>query len=86
LAGETFAHPHTAVVAAGPSPLAAHRSVVVFAGLSAEGTWTCPRRFPDRGGAGTEVLLMESGEPLQRLAIPASGDSPGVSTATLGSP
>ncbi len=49
LAGETFAHPHTAVVAAGPSPLAADRSVVVFAGLSAEGTWTCPRRFPDRG-------------------------------------
>ncbi len=59
MAGETFAHPHTAVVAAGPSPLAADRSVVVFAGLSAEGTWTCPRRFPDRGGANAEVLLME---------------------------
>ena len=35
IAGETYAHPQTAVVAAGPSPLAADRSVVVFAGLSA---------------------------------------------------
>ena len=39
VADETFAHPRTAVVAAGPSPMAADRSVVVFAGLSAEGTW-----------------------------------------------
>jgi hypothetical protein len=71
LAGETFAHPHTAVVAAGPSPLAADRSVVVFAGLSAEGTWECARRFPDRGGASAEVLLMEAGQPVRRLAVPA---------------
>src|SRR5204862_8321348 len=27
--GETFAHPHTSIVAAGPSPMAADRSVVV---------------------------------------------------------
>jgi len=86
VAGETFAHPHTAVVAAGPSPLAADRSVVVFAGLSAEGTWTCPRRFPDHGGAHAEVLLMEAGSPVQRLAIPASGDAPGIAAATAGSP
>jgi hypothetical protein len=85
MAGETFAHPLTAVVAAGPSPLGTDRSVVVFAGLSAEGTWTCPRRFPDRGGAGAEVLLMEVGEPVQRLAIPSSGETPGIAAATAGS-
>ena len=46
LAGETYAHPQTAIVAAGPSPLAADRSVVIFAGLSAEATWMCPGGFP----------------------------------------
>jgi hypothetical protein len=69
LAGETYAHPRTAVVAAGPNPLAPDRSVVVFAGLSAEATWTCPRRFPDRGGATAEVLLMEHGETTRQLAV-----------------
>src|SRR5262249_941358 len=70
VAGETFADPHSAIVAAGPSPMAANRSVVLFGGLSAEGTWECARRFPDRGGATAEVLLMEAGKPLRRLAIP----------------
>ena len=70
VAGETFANPHTAVVAAGPSPMAADRSVVVFAGLSPEGTWECVRRFPDRGGATAEVLLMEAGTPNRRLTVP----------------
>ena len=65
-----FAHPLTAIVAAGPSPLAADRSVVIFAGLSAEGTWMCPRRFPDHGGAGAEVLLMENGGSVRHLAVP----------------
>jgi hypothetical protein len=69
VAGQTFAHPHTAIVAAGPSPSAADRSVVVFAGLSAEGTWECARRFPDQGGATAEVLLIEAGAPLRRLAL-----------------
>jgi hypothetical protein len=72
VADETFAHPHTALVAAGPSPMAADRSVVVFAGLSAEGTWECARRFPDRGGATAEVLLMETDAPHRRLAVPAA--------------
>ncbi len=69
LAQETFAHPHTALVAAGPSPMAADRSVVVFAGLSPEGTWECVRRFPDRGSATAEVLLMEAGSEDRRLAL-----------------
>ncbi len=71
VAGETYAHPHTAIVAAGPSPLAPDRSVVVFAGLSAEGTWTCPRRFPDNGWAAAEVLLFEEGSATRRLAVPS---------------
>jgi hypothetical protein len=72
IAGETYAHPHTAVVAAGPSPLAAGRSVVVFAGLSAEGTWSCVRRFPDHGGASAEVVLMPGDQSIRTLAVPPS--------------
>jgi hypothetical protein len=80
VAGETFAHPHTAVVAAGPSPLAAGRSVVAFAGLSAEATWMCPRRFPESGGATAEVLIMEAGAAPRRLAVPPTGAAPTVAT------
>lgn len=76
--GETFAHPQTAIVAAGPSPMAEDRSVVVFAGLGTEGLWECVGRFPDRGGATAEVLLFEAGGPTRRLAIasPTTGDAP----------
>ena len=76
--GETFAHPQTAIVAAGPSPLAADRSVVVFAGLGTEGLWECIGRFPDRGGANAEVMLFEAGGPTRGLAIapPTTGDAP----------
>jgi hypothetical protein len=72
VADETFAQPRTSVVAAGPSPMAAHRSVVLFAGLSAEGTWDCVRRFPDHGGATAEVMIFEAGGPVRRLAIAPS--------------
>jgi hypothetical protein len=81
VAGQTYAHPHTFVVAAGPSPLAANRSVVVFAGLSAEGTWTGARKFPDGGRLAAEVLLWEAGGPMRRLAMDPSGDSAGIAAA-----
>jgi hypothetical protein len=81
LAGDTYSHPLTSIVAAGPSPLAADRSVVIFAGLSAEGTWMCPRQFPDHGGAEAEVLLMENGGSIRQLAVPTSGNAPGIAAA-----
>jgi Phospholipase B len=70
VAGETFAHPQTGVVAAGPNPMATDRSVVVFAGLGTEGMWDCVGRFPDRGQATAEVLLMEAGSPMRGIAVP----------------
>jgi hypothetical protein len=81
VAGQTYAHPHTFLVAAGPSPLAALRSVVIFAGLSAEATWTAARKFPDGGRLAAEVLLWEAGGPMRRLAIPPSGDQTGIAAA-----
>ncbi len=81
VADETFAHPRTAVVAAGSSPMAADRSVVVFAGLSAEGTWDGIRRFPDHGGATAEVMVMEADGPLRRLAVPCAAKGRGIAAA-----
>jgi hypothetical protein len=77
---DTYAHPHTAIVAAGPNPLAPDRSVVVFAGMSAEGTWTCPRRFPDHGSVHAEVLVLGEDGALRELALPTSSEPPLVAT------
>jgi hypothetical protein len=82
LGGETFAHPDTAIVAAGPNPETGSRAVVVFAGLSARATWSCPHRFPDHGGAGAEALLMEAGHPIRPLAIRITGKAPGIAATT----
>ncbi len=78
---ETYAHPHTAIVAAGPNPLSADRSVVVFAGLSALATWNCPRRFPDHGSATAEVMVFEEGSGMREFAVPSSGESPEIAAA-----
>jgi hypothetical protein len=78
---ETFANPRTAIVAAGPSPMAADRSVVIFAGLGTEGTWNGVRRFPDHGGATAEVMIMEADGPLRRLAVPCSTNGRGIAAA-----
>ncbi|MFO0889652.1 MAG: C45 family autoproteolytic acyltransferase/hydrolase [Isosphaeraceae bacterium] len=69
-AGKVYAHPDTALAVAGPNPAAGDRSVVLFAGLSATGTYQGIRRFPDNGGAAAEMLLMEAGRPIKRRAIP----------------
>ena len=79
LRDQTYAHPHTALAAAGPNPLAKSRdrSVVVLAGLGAEGTWQAIRRFPDSGPIRCEVLLMESGSSPRHLVVPP-GQAAGV--------
>jgi hypothetical protein len=78
VAGETFAHPHSAVVAAGPNPLAAARSVVAFVGLSAHATWICPRRYAESGLPTAEVLIMEAEGPTRALAVPVASPAQGV--------
>jgi hypothetical protein len=64
LRGETYAHPGSAVVAAGCNPLNPRYSVVAYAGLGGEATWHCVQRLPeDTFGDSlvTEVLLMAAG-------------------------
>ncbi|MBS0209575.1 MAG: hypothetical protein JSS27_11550 [Planctomycetes bacterium] len=43
---QTFAHPDSAVIAAGPNPENRARSLVVFAGLSADATWHVVSKLP----------------------------------------
>jgi hypothetical protein len=64
LKGKTYAHMASAVIAAGAHPLTPRRSVVVFAGLSADATWRCVQRLPtDTWGAPrpTPALLIVAG-------------------------
>ena len=69
------------MAAAGPNPLAKGRSVVVVAGLGADGTWQGVRRFGEGGGAAAEVLLQEAGGPIVPLAISPKA-APGPITAS----
>jgi hypothetical protein len=71
---ETYAHPGSAVVAAGENPLNPRYSVVVFAGLGAEATWQCVRRLPEEtwgDGCVTEVLLMPAGSSAKPIIVSA---------------
>jgi hypothetical protein len=76
---ETFAHPRTSIVAAGPSPYHPERSIVIFAGLGAEGMWDCPRRLPEgRDGASAEVIVLAAGESARRLVVTPSTKPEGI--------
>jgi hypothetical protein len=67
--GETYAHPHTAVIAAGPLPDDPRHSAVIFAGLSAEATWHCVKSAGERAGAPAEVLVLPATGSERRLAV-----------------
>ena len=58
---ETYAHPATAVIAAGSNPLDRRYEVVLFAGLSGEATWRCAQQVGDRGSPPAEVWLSAVG-------------------------
>ena len=76
LGDETYAHPATAVIAAGPNPLDRRYESVLFAGLSAEATWRCAREFGDRKTSPTEVWLWASGAKPRSLVITPPPPSP----------
>jgi hypothetical protein len=76
LRDETYAHPATAVIAAGPNPLAGRYEVVLFAGLSAEATWRCAQQAGDRTNPPAEVWLWASGaRPRAMVATPAGDET-----------
>jgi hypothetical protein len=75
LRSETYSHPATAVIAAGPNPLDRRYEVVIFAGLSAESTWRVAQQAGDRRSPSAEVWLCAAGtRPRALIATPAATD------------
>ncbi|GAC1472237.1 MAG: hypothetical protein NVSMB9_19250 [Isosphaeraceae bacterium] len=69
LRDETYAHPLTALIVAGPRPDDPRREVVLYAGLSAEATWRCVQANAKRDGAPAEVLLHQAGREPRLMVI-----------------
>jgi Phospholipase B len=68
--GETFAHPETAVIVAGPHPLTSRFGTVIFAGLSAESTRAIIRKIdPEDDDPPPQVLLAPANRPVRRFAV-----------------
>jgi hypothetical protein len=66
---ETYAHPDSALVAAGSNRLNPRYSIVVYAGLGARATRQCVETLPVRADEVAEVLLMPQGRPAKSLRI-----------------
>ncbi len=77
LDGTTYAHPASAVIAAGPHPDSPSRSVVLFAGLGGGATWQAVGSLPNPEleplTDSAEVVVIEAGTPPRRL-VPAAAD------------
>ena len=67
--GSVYAHPRTAVVAAGVNPLDARYSVVAVAGFSADATYFAAKHFP--GSPSAEVVIVpRGGRPVPVVVAP----------------
>jgi hypothetical protein len=75
LRGETYAHPGTAVIAAGSNPLNPRYELVLFAGLSAEATWRCVENVGTRETPPAEVLLLPNAGRPRRLVVPVTAET-----------
>jgi hypothetical protein len=73
VAGQTYAHPASSVIAAGENPLNPRYEVVLFAGLSARSTRECVQRLATAAAAPAEVLLMASGAKPRRMVVCFAG-------------
>ena len=77
--GETYAHPGSAVVAAGENPLNSRYSVVIYAGLGAQATWKCVQHHDPQELPQPQVLLLPAGRKPARFRVvsqPATVASP----------
>jgi hypothetical protein len=68
---DAYAHPGSAVVAAGANPLNRRYSIVVLAGLSAESTRQTASNLLRRGQPPGDVYLLPAGSKPRMLAVPA---------------
>ena len=73
LRGETYAHPLTSVIAAGPRPDDRRHEVVFFSGLRAEATWRCVEAAGRREAPPAEALLTPARDKPKRLVVFRTG-------------
>lgn len=67
-----YAHAGSAIVAAGPNPLASTRyAMIVFAGLGADSTRACVAKLFDRGSGPAPAVLMPAGGDPRPILLPA---------------
>ncbi len=59
---DTFAHPLSAVIAAASNPLGPKHSLIVVAGLSAEGTRSAALRFSGETHRAADVVILPHGQ------------------------
>ena len=69
VAGETYGHASSAVIAAGPNPLNPRFEVVVFAGLGAESTWKAVQALPGRNDEASNVLVLAVGSAPRAIVV-----------------
>jgi len=68
----TYAHAGSAIVAAGPNPLASSRyAMIVFAGLGADSTRSCVAKLFDRGSGSAPAMLMPAGGEPRPILLPS---------------
>ena len=79
--GSTYAHPHSAVIAASARPDDPRHEVVLFAGLGGEATWRCVTAAGDRSAAPAEVLILPASGVARRLAVNPSEKTAGTGQA-----
>jgi hypothetical protein len=68
---ETYAHPGSAVIAAGENPLNSRYSVVIYAGLGAEATWKCVQHQDPGDLPQPQVVLLPAGRKPSRFRVVA---------------
>jgi hypothetical protein len=69
LRDKTYAHPASAIIAAGSNPHSPRYSIVAFAGLSAEATRTSVQKLPNRGGQLAPIMLLAAGEEPRLMVV-----------------
>jgi hypothetical protein len=66
---KTYAHPNSAVIAAGDNPFNSRYSAVIYAGLGAYSTWNCVHPQEEDDLPAAQVVVLADGQKTTRLRV-----------------